>query len=80
MAGSSQNSNQRVTNAVLGVKLDMMSDKLDEIRESQHEQDGRIRTNERDIASLKTRSNIGDGLAGVGAFLAALIGIYVKPQ
>lgn len=80
MADSSQNSNQRVTNAVLGVKLDMVIRKLDELCEVQHEQDGRIRTNERDIASLKTQSRIGDGLAGVGAFLAALIGIYVKPQ
>ena len=80
MTGTSQNSNQRVTNAVLGIKLDVIKDKLDEIGEAQHEHDERIRANERDIASLKTQSRIGDGLAAIGAIAAAFVGVFVKPQ
>jgi hypothetical protein len=77
---SQNNSNQRVTNAVLGVKLDMVIAKLNEICDTQHEYGERIRANELEIAGLKTQSRIGDGLTAAGAFVAALIGVFVKPQ
>ena len=80
MAGSSQNSNQRATIARVDTKVDMILAMLRDIRDTQEGHDERIRINERDIASLKTQSKIGDGLTAIGAIAAAFVGVFVKPQ
>jgi len=61
------NTNGRVTNAVLSTKLDSLIEKVDEYHKDHDALEKRVRVNETDVAKIKERLNL---FAGVQAGLS----------
>lgn len=87
-----EDSNGRVTMAILNTKLDNVISRLDEFKTNHIDHEKRLsrleQTSERrseeienledDVKNLKTRGFLGDGIAAVLAVIAGLIG-WLKP-
>ena len=79
------NSNQRVTNAILGTKLDRVIDDLDEIKggmalntEARIASTERWKAHEKEHASLNTKKWAGDIGAGIAASIPGLAALFGK--
>ena len=85
-----EETNGRITMAILGEKLDALNRKVDEMsKKLEHinqnsEAIARLQENykdqEKDIENLNIRVNGWSSINSVGTFIAALVGIFVNPN
>ena len=82
MAG--EGGNQRVTNAILGVKLDRVAEDIKEIKSDvaalRDDHGERLRKVETCQAAIKTRVNVQDGLLGIFQVIGTAIGAMMGPK
>ena len=66
---------QKITNAVLASKIEAMDEKVDDIKELQKLQNGRVFDNTKDIARMKGASGV---IALTVSLLISCVGLYIR--
>ena len=74
-ADTDANGNQRVTNAVLALKIDAQGEVLKDIKDAIKELSSGQNDNRNRITALETKSKIWDGINSLGVVIAGIIGV-----